>query len=227
MKKAKYALKLLLAITNDERENFNLPPLKKKDLKAEYAVIKWTKEAFVQAAYGEYSILGKRKNRRIDFDEKISTAHPNTLKEFELLIAEYRFNFSYNRYLTIDILSFCLIEGIMNKILNYAPTDNSYISFNKRWRRFENYLRTTINISISKNKMNRLYKNVRNRLLHGKIASISAEDRAFLNKLLFDMLKLDVQNQRPDLLSGITPTPVTELPRKHNTLITLRNGNAA
>ena len=224
MKKFKrHALKILLEVTNDERANLNLSPLKKVDLKAEYKVHKWSEKAFAQAAFSEKSILGKRKSRRIYFDERLKTANSNTLLEFELLINEYRFNYSYHRTLTIDILNFCLIEGIMNKILNYAPSDNSYISFNKRWRRFENHILPTLNIEFHKFKMNHLYKNIRNHLLHGNTVSTSSEDRIFLNNLLFNMLKLDVQKSYPNLLSGIKPNVVTKLPHKHHSLINLRN----
>jgi hypothetical protein len=48
----------------------------------------------------------------------------------------------------------------------YTPTDTSYISFKKRWERFEKFLTNNGN-KLPNNKMVHLYKRVRNRLLHG------------------------------------------------------------
>lgn len=221
MKWKQQAIELLLKLTNDERQNLNLNQLDLDDLKKEYHVKKWTKEAFQTAAFSENSILIQRQNRRLEFDKIMEVAHANTTNEFRSLLDEYRFNYSYNRPLVTPIINFCIIEGIMNKILNYTPTEKSYISFSKRWKRFECYILKLIPMEIPKNKVTRLFKNIRNPLLHGRYRYISSEDKNFLNLLMYNLLALDIENKKPELLRGIEPVQVIEFPKKHNTITTL------
>lgn len=211
----KKSLKILLLLTNDERQNLKLNPLKIDDLKKEYNVEKWTKDAFDKAAFSENSILISRKNRRLKVDKIFEAAHFNTTNEFRTLLDEYKFNYAYNRPLVTPILNFCIIEGVMNKILNYTPTEKSYISFSKRWERFERYLVELIPMNIPKNKVKRLFKNIRNPLLHGQFRHISPQEKEFLNLLMCNLLTLDIENKQPKLLNGIKRVNVIEFPQKH------------
>jgi len=202
MKLKKHHIKtILLELTNDERANLNKEQIEMDDLKGEYHVSKWTKDSLIDCIIGQHSLLNLRKERRKKIDAIISEGNVNTIEEFSFFLNEYRFNFTYNRNYTQQILAICIIEGIMNQILDYTPNYTSYIPFKKRWEIFE---KTVIKSDkIPKKKMVRFYRIIRNRLFHGTYVDISNNDTIFIQNLMYELIKLNVMEKKPYLLRGM------------------------